>query len=218
MTTSTHTMFKTALLTLLIFANISIISAQIIAVTESGDQVILNQDGTWQYVDEPLVDEETALPVNETNFIKSKNLTFLVKSNKLKIGIWIDSKSWSFEKGTDNEQNEYQFQKKGEDLYAMLISEKMQIPLETMRLVAVQNAKGVAPDIKIVKEELRNVNGIQVLMMQMAGTIKGIKFVYFGYYYSNENGTVQLLTYTSEALFAEYEKDMEIFLNGLVKL
>jgi hypothetical protein len=211
-------MFKTALLTLLIFANISIISAQIIAVTESGDQVILNQDGTWQYVDEPLVDEETALPVNETNFIKSKNLTFLVKSNKLKIGIWIDSKSWSFEKGTDNEQNEYQFQKKGEDLYAMLISEKMQIPLETMRLVAVQNAKGVAPDIKIVKEELRNVNGIQVLMMQMAGTIKGIKFVYFGYYYSNENGTVQLLTYTSEALFAEYEKDMEIFLNGLVKL
>ena len=73
-------------------------------------------------------------------------------------------------------------------------------------------------NIKVVSEEYRNVNGIKVLMMQMAGTIQGMKIVYCGYYYSNDTGTIQLLTYTGENLLKSYHNDIETFLNGLVKL
>jgi hypothetical protein len=55
-------------------------------------------------------------------------------------------------------------------------------------------------------------------MLQMTGTIQGIKFTYFGYYYSNANGTIQFLTYTSDNLFSSYQKDIEEFLNGLVEI
>ncbi len=71
-------------------------------------------------------------------------------------------------------------------------------------------------DAKIVKEEYRIVNNQKVLCMQMRGTIKGIKFVYFGYYYSDKSGTIQLLTYTSEELFKDLQKEFEEFLNGFV--
>ena len=105
---------------------------------------------------------------------------------------------------------------KGEDLYAMIITEKFEIPISTLKDVALENGRDVSPDLKIVKEEYRNVNGLDLLLMQMDGTIQGIKFSYYGYYYSNESGTVQFLTYTSQNLLAEYKSDIEDLLNGLV--
>ena len=100
----------------------------------------------------------------------------------------------------------------------MLISEKLEIPLETMKVIALENGQEVAPDLKIVKQEYRNVNGIKVLLLQMDGTMQGIKFSYYGYYYSNETGTVQLITYTAQNLMASYRPFSETLLNGLVKL
>ena len=81
---------------------------------------------------------------------------------------------------------------------------------------ALENAKSVAPDIRISKQEYRKVNNNLVLLLQMDGTIQGIKFSYYGYYTSSANGTIQLLTYTSSNLLNEYRKDFEDFLNGCV--
>tara|TARA_B110000977_G_C10912787_1_gene429964 strand:- start:179 stop:808 length:630 start_codon:yes stop_codon:yes gene_type:complete len=208
---------KKTILTGLILFTVQLISAQINAVTETGDEVILYEEGTWKYLNDSII-ENSVIPVNDKEFFKGKKSTFLVKSKKLNVGIWINPKSWSFTKGTDNDAFEFQFQKKGDDLYAMLISEKMQIPIETLKGIAIENAKSAAPDIKVIKEEYRNVNGIQVLMLQMSGTIQGMRFTYYGYYYSNSNGTIQLLTYTGENLFNNYLNDIEVFLNGLVEI
>ena len=48
--------------------------------------------------------------------------------------------------------------------------------------------------------------------------MSGVVFVYYGYYFSNKNGTVQLLTYTSDNLFPFYVEEMEILLNGFVEI
>jgi hypothetical protein len=207
---------RKVILTGLILISVQFLTAQISAVTETGDEVFLYEDGTWKYLNDSII-ENAEIPVNEKEFLKSKKSTFLVKSKKLNVGIWINPKNWSFTKGIENDAFEYQFRKKGDDLYAMLISEKMQIPIETLKGVAVENAKSAAPDIKIIKEEYRNVNGIKVLMLQMSGTLQGLRFTYYGYYYSNSNGTIQLITYTAENLFPNYLEDIEEFLNGLVK-
>lgn len=194
-----------------------LINAQINAVTETGDEVVLYENGTWKYLKDSHM-EASEISVNDMEFSKGLKSTFLVKSKNLNVGIWIDPKAWGFVKGTENDAYEYQFEKKGDELYALLISEKMQIPIETLKEIAVENAKSVAPDIEVVKEEYRKVNGKQVLMMQMSGTIQGVRFTYYGYYFSNSNGTIQLLTYTGENLLDDYLKDIELFLNGLVEL
>lgn len=197
--------------------NANLIYSQINAVTESGNEVILYNDGTWAYLNDS-ININNQIPFNEKDYLKDAKSSFLVKSNKVNIGVWINPKNWNFSKGDDKDVAELKFQKKGEDLYAILIAEKMQIPIESLKEIAIDNAKTVASDVKIIKEEYRIVNGIKVLMMQISGTIQGIKFTYFGYYYSNTNGSIQLITYTGSKIFDDYYNDIELFLNGFVEL
>ena len=47
--------------------------------------------------------------------------------------------------------------------------------------------------------------------------MQGIKFSYYGYYYSGEEGTVQFITYTAQNMLEDYRNDCETLLNGFVK-
>ena len=189
--------------------------AQKKAVTENGEEVILYDNGTWEYLNNQdyLV---TQIPTNPKTFQKNENATFLLKSNRLNVGFWLDPKAWSFRKSTENPDAEYEFNLKEEDLYGMVLTEKFEIPLQSLKLIAVENAKEVAPDLKVIKEEYRNVNGLKVLLLHMNGTMQGIKVSYYGYYYSNETGTVQFITYTSQNLMNTLIEEGEKLLNGLV--
>jgi hypothetical protein len=100
------------------------------------------------------------------------------------------------------------------DAYALIISERLTIPLENLRSVALNNARTVAPDTKVVEQARRRVNGTDVVMLRMEGTASGLQFTYFGYYYGGKAGTIQVLTYTGSTLFDEYRGDFEALLNG----
>ena len=189
--------------------------AQQQAVTDSGEEVMLYDDGTWEYLNKADIIEKE-IPTNPKKFEKSQEATFLLKSNKTDVGVYLNPKKWSFKKAVNNPEAEYEFQLKGEDLYGMIITEKVEIPIKTLRGIAVDNGKLVAPDLRVVKEEYREVNGLSVLLLQMEGTMQGIKFSYYGYYYSNANGTVQFITYTSQNLLKEYQSTCEKLLNGMV--
>ena len=208
---------KKSILVLICIYSVNFIQAQQKAVTETGSEVILYDDGTWKFQNE---DELTIVEVrtNPVKLKKSEGATFLLKSNILNVGFWLDPKLWSFKKQTENEAAEYKLLLKSGDLYGMIITEKVEIPLETLKSLALANGQKVAPDLKIVKEEYRNVNGLKVLLLEMSGTTQGIKFSYYGYYYSNTNGTVQFITYTSTKLLNSYKSKIEILLNGLVEL
>ncbi len=190
---------------------------QINAITETGDEVMLFEDGTWSYLNDSL-NIPTEIPVNEAEYEKDKKSTFLVKSKKVDLGVWINPKEWSFSKGEEGSATEFQFQKKGEDFYAMLITETIPIPVETLKNIAFDNAANVAPDVKIESVEYRTVNGLKLIMMQMSGTTQGIKFTYFGYYYSNDESTIQLVCYSGERQMKNNLEMVESFLNGLVEL
>lgn len=214
---STANTVKTLLTTGILFLSSYLLNAQINAVTSSGDEVILYYNGTWRYANDTTVTNKE-INTNNTLFEKDKKQTFLVKSSKVNVGVWINPKEWVFTKGKEGEAAEYQFRKKDGDLYAILITEKLEIPIETLKEVALGNARSAAPDIRLLKEEYRTVNGKKLLMMQMNGTIQGMKFTYYSYYYSSSNGTIQLITYTGENLFNSYLNDIERFLNGFVEL
>jgi hypothetical protein len=196
---------------------VNFIQAQQTAVTETGEQVILFKDGTWKYQNEEK-QIETEIPTNSIAFKKEAESTFLLKSNKVNVGFWLNPKMWTFKKGNEKDAAEYKLQLKAGDLYGMIISEKVEIPLETLKSIALNNGRKAAPDLKITKEEYRIVNGLKVLLLQMNGTMEGIKFSYYGYYFSNTNGTVQFVTYTSTNLIASYLPKIEVLLNGIVEL
>lgn len=184
------------------------------AVTDTGEEVILYEDGTWKYVKES-DKEKTEIPTNPATFTKSSTSSFLVKSKTMGIGVWIDTKKLSFKKGKEGEAAEYEFELKGKDVYGMIITEATEVPLPALKEIALENAQEEMPDIRIVKEEYRNVNGKKMLFLQMDGSTRGIKFSYCGYYYSDASGTAQFVLYTSQSLVSKYKSEMEEILNGM---
>lgn len=211
---------KNFLIVLLILLSLPHITAQKKAITETGDEVILYDDGTWMwmYSNSNQDTEVKELVLNSKEFKKGTDATFLLKSAKVKTGLWLNTKKWSFSKANNNKQAEYKIVKKDGDVYGLVINEKVEIPLESLKNIVLKNAKNAAPDAVITHEEYRMVNGNKVMQLDIIGTIQGIKFAYFGYYYSNAKGTTQLLTYTSQNLMKEYRSDCEELLNGLVEI
>lgn len=209
---------KNIFLTLIFFCSLLSSQAQKKAVTETGEEVVLNDDGTWIYLSPDSEELVVKTPVNDKVFTKNDDSSFLLKSKKINVGFWLNTKKWSFKKAVNNTDAEYELQRRGEDLYGMIITEKIEVPLETLRILALENGKAVAPDLHIVKEEYRTVNGEKILFLQMNGTMQGIKISYFGYYFSNSNGSTQFITYTSQGLLSHYKKDCEELLNGIIEL
>ncbi len=189
--------------------------AQVNAVTETGENVILYNDGTWKSA-EIKTGWETRL--DTLKYTKPNSANFQVKGERVNYSVWINSKKWQFKKDkSEDVPTEYKFTLAGQDAYAMLISERIEVPMESLKKIAIENAIEAAPDAKLIREEIRNVNGKNVCLLQIEGTISGIKFVYYGYYYSDADGTVQFIAYTSKNLFDKYKPDMEQLLNGFVK-
>jgi hypothetical protein len=195
--------------------NVNVFCQKKAVITESGKKVDLFDDGTWKYA---IDDSVNGAKGDTVIFNKLKESNYLLESEKLKYGIWINKKKWNFSKsqGSEDTPSEFSFTLKGEDAYGMIIAERIEIPLDNLVEIAFQNAQSAAQDVKIVKQEYRKVNGFVVHFMQIEGTIKGVKFVYLGYYYSDSNGSVQFITYTSKNLLMHYEGEMFAILNGFV--
>ena len=210
-------MKKTNLLLILIFISFTV-QSQISAITETGDEVVLYNDGSWIYTDQ-FLNEVTEIKTNPYKFTKDRKSTFLLKSKVFNLGIYINPKDWTFEKGGElNGETEYEFTYKYGDIYAMILTEEIEVPLENLGDIALENAKSVSKDIHIVKKEFRNVNEEKVLFIQMDGTVSGMKISYYSYYFSNENGTVQFITYSTQKLMKKYKGECEKLLNGIVQL
>lgn len=188
--------------------------SSIIAITDTGENVILNNNGTWEYANNNQNNTQ-AMETNKETFHKPKESTFLLKSSKNKSAFWINPNKWSFKKADDTEAAEYTFELKGKGLYGMAITEETGMPIETLAKVAFQNALSVAPDMKLVKQEYRMVNDKKYIYLEMTGTLQGILFTYNGYYYSDDSGSTQFLTYSSTQLANKYNVEAFNFLNGL---
>jgi hypothetical protein len=184
------------------------------AITEEGDIVVLNDNGTWVYEDGK-ASADVEITINDGVFTKGSESSFTLKSTKTNSSFAINPKEWKFKKSENGHASaEYTFQLKDGDLYGMAISEQVEIDVEALVNIAFENAKGVASDVQIIKKEYRVVNGHKVIYMEMMGTIQSIRFTYLGYYFSNTTGSTQYLAYTGASLVEKYQADIDKFLNG----
>lgn len=207
---------RKTLLFLLILSS-ALLQAQIKAITDQGDEVILYTNGTWKYLNK--IPDASTIQENSTKFTKSESAGFLLKSKILKVGFWLDPQKWSFKKAVSNEDAEFELQLKEEgDVYAVIIVEKFPFPLEALRHIAVENLRTMIPDVEIVKEEYRNVNGLKILMLEMNGLFHGAEFTFLGYYYSGKDGAVQYTVYTSPEILETQRSQVEQLLNGFVEI
>lgn len=200
------------LLCLLFFGIPQTFSQEIKATTTDGKDVILNPDGTWFYPEESAASSTTGSGLPQ--FFKPKSASVLLKGKRVKYGLWYDSRKWIVDQDIDNGSAEYELTHVEGDRYIVIIPERIQIPLETLRLAAIANAKKIAPDTQVSFEEKRIVNDRKILYLKLNATIQGIPVAYNNYYYSGKAGAVQVMAYTGQNLLDDYQADLMDLLNG----
>ena len=125
-----------------------------------------------------------------------------------------DPGQWNPEISHDDGQ--FVFAHSSEAGHAVIIAERIAMPLGSIEDVALANAQAVDPHAKIVFRNRRRVGGMVLSFLKIEAELDTVPMIYCGYYYGGENGTVQLVTYTEKARFPEYEKVFMDFLNGFV--
>jgi hypothetical protein len=138
--------------------------------------------------------------------------TGLLEMNAGKMSLKYDPEKWT--QKPSSTAGHFTFGHKNGDGYALVVAERLTVPIDSLPDIALANAKEAAPDASITFREKRTIAGVEVWFLKLSVTASGVPLSYYGYYYSGKAGTIQILTYTGPNLVAEYEKDFLEFLNG----
>lgn len=182
-------------------------SAQEKVVTSSGKTLIIYPNGTWK-------EEKSHIPLEKNNdILRPKTSTAKASILKGRATIYYNPIKWKLKGGEEGGRSN--FVHADGDAQAMIITERIQMPIETLEKVALENARAAAPDAVVSHREKKRVNGLDVVELHIKGSVQNTPFYYMNYYYSCEKGIIQAITYTSQNLFNEYKADFVDFLNGL---
>jgi len=182
------------------------------AKTEDGKSVILYEDGTWLYADDKPAVQARITEIKEYRHDKAASVEY--KGKRGTFVLYLPSTVWKKTAAPRNTTAEVQFVHKDKDAYGMILFDHARVPVKKLMQSAVEHLKRSDPDAQIMLAEKRRVNGNEVSCLLSKVTIKGNPFIFYGYYYTGEAGSIQLITWTGESQFGEMKPDMETFLNG----
>jgi S1-C subfamily serine protease len=100
------------------------------------------------------------------------------------------------------------------EAYAVIAPNPLPLPTDTFPNIALVAAQSKDPKAAIVFSEKRRVNGVDVWLVITETTDTKGPVIYCGYYFGGKHDSVQIITYTTKALFSQYQQDFMEFLNG----
>ena len=99
--------------------------------------------------------------------------------------------------------------------HALVVSEPVAVPLDSVADVVLANAQSVDPHARVVFRHRRWANGVAWWFLKVEAAVETTPMVYWGYFYAGEGRTVQVVAYTETSRLPEYGQAFTDFLNGL---
>jgi hypothetical protein len=124
----------------------------------------------------------------------------------------VDQNAWHVRRPLESGTNVWEYVEG--DVYFTVIAERLEFPHDVMRDVVVENAMRTAEEARITRYGFREVNGVELMWLEMDARLSGIDFTYFTHVYSGAAGTVQLHAWTSRSLLGEYRETIEEMVAG----
>jgi hypothetical protein len=109
----------------------------------------------------------------------------------------------------------YLFTHSSNAAFIQIIAEKAEIALDKMFGIALANARKVDPSASEVRRGWRLVNGAKVSFLEFDATLNNLKVRYYGHYYSDDEGTIQILGWCLRDVIESYRDKIEGVVSGL---
>jgi hypothetical protein len=154
--------------------------------------------------------------MNPRRFTRAESARATVKGRAGFYTLWFDDSTWSLRDDRLNPQNEFEFAHAQGDRYAYVVAERIEVPRRALRKAVTDNVKRTVRDVQVTFDEIRRVNDVDVLCLEMEGTSDGVPLKWIGYVWSGQRGTLQAYAFTGRSLFEEFRTELTEFLNGLV--
>ena len=162
--------------------------------------------------------ESKAVTSNSTDVVtlsKPQSAKFKIESKVNSSVVYLDDSNWKVEKvQKENANSEYNFTLDNTAVSGRLVTEKVALNSKILTKAALFNMRKIDPNAKVVKQEKRNINGNDVIYMEMLSSAKGLDFKLFGVYHSNEAGSTQLVVFTLKDLVEDYNEQIQGLLAG----
>jgi hypothetical protein len=142
--------------------------------------------------------------------------THLVRGGDGLFGVW-HTDAWVHEAGGDGsggEANELGFQHESGEAIAVALFDPTVIPLAELRDLILESAMENAPDLRLVREERRTVNGVDVLYLECEGEEDSFSFQ--ATLYADGRGTLHVMTVIPTPMLARSRADVDSLHRGLV--
>ncbi|OOG77896.1 hypothetical protein [Algoriphagus sp. A40] len=201
--------------------------SQIKAVTEKGDTIYVYNDGTWSYELQEIAERPELLgflseeipitkitePVNTPSTSLQK-----VRNENDQFSFYYNETEWKrVPPASLNDEAEFAFESKLNDSWAIIISEETPIEKENLFKIAKYTmSEKMGSEVEVVKAESILVNGQEVIRGVLKTTASGFTFIFDSFYFSDDRGSVQISTWTSEAIWKKNEKNHLDLLSGFV--
>jgi len=160
-------------------------------------------------------------------YSKPQDSTKLIKGEKVGYALWVDQNKWAVYDSNDTVFIDFRnmLGSQGTGLShvlrhnsgeSMAIIQEIQTAtnfeiLHKSLLESLSTGRG-----SIVSEDIRKVNGSDILYIKWMEDLGTSKIVWLSYYLSKKTGHMRLACGTTEELLTEYESDIIDLLNGLV--
>ncbi|MBS1538793.1 MAG: hypothetical protein JST20_13735 [Bacteroidetes bacterium] len=199
--------YTVTILAFLLIAGANLQAQNIKATTQDGKEVILAPNGTWKYSD-PTIIKTGMKPVTATKSVKST----IVKGFEY----WMDAKKWVASKKKDTENAEFQFNHSDGNCSIIIFTDKNYVSPDNYAQQFIEGLHQSSPDAKLINEEKRIFNGVEVRLVAVDAVFENITFRYYVCFYSGKKGTTQIISYTALELFPQFEKEIVDFMTGFV--
>ena len=123
-----------------------------------------------------------------------------------------DSSHWKPQE--TGEAGIYQFAHDSNAAYTRVISERVEIPIDKFGDVALANVRKADPNARETQRGWRTVNGKRLLYLEFEATLNNLPITYYGHYYSDPSGSVQIIGWTHKTVIDAYRDDIEMFVSG----
>ena len=125
-----------------------------------------------------------------------------------------DASAWT-RSTVEGEPNSFQLTNSTGDLFVKVVTSRSQVSLDKipdLELVSMQKAD---PKARIIDRRFEQVDGVRMGSFQVLATVSGVEFWYYTRYYSDANGTIEVIGHTASSLIQQAGPVLDQVLDGL---